>query len=89
MAAEPTTRTVKKRRRIQQKRRIDAGSTRFRSRDADVIRIGAEQTFVRADTLGEYLAPGHTPATAEPPLPNLLIQLHLSSGHGLLTCAIA
>src|SRR6266566_1047492 len=71
MAAEPTTRTVKKRRRIQQKRRIDAGSTRFRSRDADVIRIGAEQTFVRADTLGEYLAPGHTPATAEPPASQL------------------
>jgi hypothetical protein len=66
MAAEPTTSNRKKRRRIQQKRRIDAGSTRFRARDADIIRIGAEQTFVRADTLGEHLAPGYTSATAEP-----------------------
>src|SRR5438034_2424397 len=71
MAAEPAIHTVKKRRRIQRKRRIDAGSFRFKSRDADIIRIGAEQTFVRADTLGEYLAPGHTPATAEPPASQL------------------
>jgi hypothetical protein len=67
MAAEPATPTRKKRRRIQQRRRIDAGSIRFTSRDADIIRIGAEQTFVRADTLGEYLAPGYTPALALPP----------------------
>src|SRR6266566_2422434 len=71
MAAEPTTRTVKKLRRIQLKRRSDAGSIQFRGRDADIIRIGAEQTFMRADSLGEYLAPGHTPAVAEPPASQL------------------
>jgi hypothetical protein len=67
MAEEPATRIVKKRRRIQQKRRSDAGSSRFKSRDADILRFGAEQTFTRFDTVGEYLAPGYTPATAEPP----------------------
>jgi hypothetical protein len=67
MAAEPATRIVKKRRRIQQKRRSDAGSSRFKSRDADILRFGGEQTFTRFDTVGEYLAPGYTPATAEPP----------------------
>lgn len=71
MAAEPATSTRKKRRRIQQKRRIDAGSTRFTTRDADIIRFGAEQTFARADTLGEYLSPGFTPAIAEPPAEQL------------------
>lgn len=71
MTTEPATPTRKKRRRVQQKRRIDADSMRFTSRDADIIRIGAEQTFVRADTLGEYLAPGYTPATAEPPASQL------------------
>ncbi len=71
MATERAPSAVKKRRRIQHKRRIDAGSFRFKSRDADIIRIGAEQTFLRADTLGEYLAPGHTPATAEPPVSQL------------------
>ncbi len=71
MAVEPTTPARKKRRRVQQKRRIDAGSFRFRGRDSDIIRFGAEQTFARADTLGEYLAPGHTPATAEPPASQL------------------
>ncbi len=71
MAAEPATPTKKKRRRVQQKRRIDAGSFRFKGRDADIIRFGAEQTFARADTLGEYLAPGYTPATAEPPASQL------------------
>ena len=67
MAAESATRTVKKRQRMQQKRRIDAGSTRFKSRDADILRLGAEQTFARADTLGEHLAPGYAPALALPP----------------------
>lgn len=71
MTAEPATPTKSKRRRIQQKRRIDAGSFRFKSRDRDIIRFGAEQTYVRADTLGEYLAPGHTPATALPPASQL------------------
>ncbi|MHB8599222.1 MAG: hypothetical protein ACYDER_20725 [Ktedonobacteraceae bacterium] len=70
MAAEsvkPTAPTVKKRRRIQHTRRSDAGSTRFNSRDANILRFGAEQTFARADSLGEHLAPGHTPALALPP----------------------
>jgi hypothetical protein len=67
MAAEPATRTVKKRQRIQQKRRRDAGSSRFKSRDADLLRFGAEQTFTRFDTAGEYLAPGYAPALALPP----------------------
>src|SRR6266566_6061665 len=67
MAAEPATRTVKKRRRIQQKRRLDAGSSRFKSRDADLLRFGAEQTFTRFDTAGEYLAPGYAPALTLPP----------------------
>lgn len=71
MATEPATPIRKKRRRLQQKRRIDAGSLRFTTRDADIIRIGAEQTFVRADSLGEHLAPGYTPATAEPPASQL------------------
>ena len=67
MAAEPATRTVKKRRRFQQKRRIDAGSFRFKSRDADLLRFGAEQTFTRFDTAGEYLAPGYALALTLPP----------------------
>jgi hypothetical protein len=71
MAAEPATPIRKKRRRVQQKRRSDAGSIRFSARDSDIIRFGAEQTFARADTLGEYLAPGYTPATAEPPASQL------------------
>lgn len=53
-------------RRHSHKRRRDAGSSRTTSRDVDVLRLGAEQTFVRYDTVGEYLAPGYTPATAEP-----------------------
>src|SRR5258708_40059184 len=71
MTTEPTAPTRKKRRRVQQKRRIDAGSFRFSGRDRDVIRYGAEQTFARADSLGEYLASGHTPAVAEPPASQL------------------
>ena len=67
MAAEHATPTIKKRRRIQHKRRVDAGSTRFKARDADILRFGAEQTFVRFDSAGEYLAPGYTPALADPP----------------------
>lgn len=71
MAAEPATPLRKKRRRVQQKRRSDAGSFRFKGRDADIIRFAAEQTFARSDSLGEHLAPGHTPAVAEPPASQL------------------
>jgi hypothetical protein len=71
MTTEPATPTRKKRRRVQQKRRSDAGSVQFRGRDATIIRFGAEQTFARSDSLGEYLAPGHTPAVAEPPASQL------------------
>src|SRR5271157_2971434 len=71
MAREPAAPTRKKRRRRAYKRRIDAGSTRFKARDSDILRFGAEQTYVRADSLGEYLAPGHRPATAEPPASQL------------------
>lgn len=71
MAAEPAMPIRKKRRRVQQKRRSDAGSLQFRGRDADIIRFAAEQTFARGDSLGEYLAPGHTPAVAEPPASQL------------------
>lgn len=61
------TALISKRQRIQQKRRRDAGSFRFRSRDADLLRFGAEQTFVRFDTAGEFLAPGYTPSLTTPP----------------------
>jgi hypothetical protein len=71
MAVEPATPQRKKRRRVQQKRRSDAGSVQFRGRDATIIRFGAEQTFARSDSLGEELAPGHTPAVAEPPTSQL------------------
>ncbi len=66
-AKKPTMLIVNRRRRIQHKRRSDARSTRFTSRDADILHLGAEQTFVRYDTAGEHLAPGYTPAT---PLPS-------------------
>ena len=66
-----TTKVATHKRRIQHKRRSDAGSSRFKSRDADIVRFGAEQTFVRYDSAGEYLAPGHTPATTEPPASQL------------------
>ncbi len=61
-----STPTIKKHRRVQRKRRRDAGSRRLQTRDRDVLRFGAEQTFVRFDTLGEYLAPDYAPAIAEP-----------------------
>ena len=57
---------VKKRRRNQRKPRSDAGSSRLQTRDVDLLRFGAEQTIVRFDTAGEYLAPDHSPATIEP-----------------------
>jgi hypothetical protein len=65
--ADQQAKLLTKRRRIQQKRRRDTGSSRFRTRDADLLRFGAEQTFVRFDTAGEFLAPGYTPALATPP----------------------
>ena len=58
--------TTHQRQRGSRKRRSDAGSSRFSTRDADLLRLGAEQTFVRFDTAGEYLAPGYVPASAEP-----------------------
>lgn len=63
---EEAHRTLKKRRRVQRKRRRDADSQRFSSRDGDLLRFGAQQTFTRFDTIGEYLAPGHIPAVALP-----------------------
>lgn len=60
---EPITR----RRRIQHKTRRDAGSSRYTTRDTDLLRFAAEQTYVRFDTAGEFLAPDHSPATLEPP----------------------
>ncbi len=62
-----TTKVATHKRRIQHKHRSDAGSSRFTSRDADLVRFGAEQTFVRFDSAGEYLAPGYAPALALPP----------------------
>ena len=48
------------------KQRRDAGSMRPSARDKDVVRFGAEQTFVRFDSIGEWLAPDHSPATDKP-----------------------
>ena len=66
MAIQNTPSTPKKRRRVHHTRRRDAGSSRTTSRDIDILRLGAEQTFVRYDTAGEYLAPGYVPALATP-----------------------
>lgn len=73
MVAQQDTPTTKKRQRTGHKQmatgrklRSDAGSSRPKSRDVDILRLGAEQSFVRYDTVGEYLAPGYAPATAEP-----------------------
>lgn len=57
----------KKKRRHSSRKRRDAGSRRLKGRDRDILRFGAEQTFVRFDSLGEFLAPGYAPAVAEPP----------------------
>jgi hypothetical protein len=57
----------KKKRRHSSRKRRDAGSRRLKGRDRDILRLGAEQTFVRFDTAGEFLAPGFTQAIAEPP----------------------
>ena len=66
MAIQNTPSTPKKRRRVHHTRRRDAGSSRTTSRDIDILRLGAEQTFVRYDTAGEYLAPGYVPALVQP-----------------------
>ncbi len=66
MAIQNTPSTTKKRRRVHHTRRRDAGSSRTTSRDIDLLCLGAEQTFVRYDTAGEYLAPGYVPAIAKP-----------------------
>lgn len=62
-----------RRRRHKQPRKIrrDAGSWRNMSRDDDLLRFNAEQTFLRFDSTGEFLAPGYTPAVAEPPAEQL------------------
>ena len=52
MAIQNTPSTPKKRRRVHHTRRRDAGSSRTTSRDIDILRLGAEQTFVRYDTAG-------------------------------------
>jgi hypothetical protein len=56
-----------KRQRIQRKQRRDTGSSRNTSRDVDILRLGAEQTFTRFDSVGVWLAPGYTLATDTPP----------------------
>ena len=53
--------------RAPRKTRRDAGATRLKTRDIDIVRFGDEQTFVRFDTLGEYLAPNYAPALAAAP----------------------
>jgi hypothetical protein len=71
MATKPAIHTTNTRRRKARKRRSDADSFRFKSRDSDIIRFGAQQTFVRFDSAGEYLDPQHIPASTEPPLAQL------------------
>ncbi len=66
MTIQKTASLTKKRRRVQHKRRRDAGSSRMTARNVDILRLGAEQTFVRYDTVGEYLAPDYAPAIAKP-----------------------
>ena len=63
---QDTAPTIKKRRGVQYKRRRDAGSRRLSTRDRDILRFAAEQTFVRFDSLGEYLAPDYAPALDQP-----------------------
>jgi hypothetical protein len=67
MVQEREKRPKAKRKRIHYRTRRDAGSRRPKSRDADILRLGAEQTFVRYDTAGKALAPDHSPATDAPP----------------------
>lgn len=64
---DKNTSTSKKRRPTPRRQRRDAGSRRSKGRDTDILRLGAEQTFVRFDTVGVWLAPGYTLATAVPP----------------------
>lgn len=64
---KPHTERAPRRRRIQHKTRRDAGSSRYSTRDTDLLRFDAEQTYVRFDTAGVFLAPDHSLATAEPP----------------------
>jgi hypothetical protein len=61
----------KRRHKQPRKIRRDAGSWRNMSRDDDLLRFNAEQTFLRFDSAGEYLAPGYTPAVADPPAEQL------------------
>lgn len=64
---KPRRESATRRRRIQLKKRRDAGSSRNMTRDDDVLHFVAEQTYVRYDTAGEFLAPDHSLATIEPP----------------------
>jgi hypothetical protein len=48
------------------KRRSDKGTWQKTTRDVDAWRLLAQQKYVRMDTLGEWLAPGHAKAS-EPP----------------------
>lgn len=66
MVQERNTHPKFRRPRTLRKTRRDAGSTRPTTRDKDVVRLGAEQTFVRYDTVGEWLAPDRSPATEKP-----------------------
>ncbi|GCF10909.1 hypothetical protein [Dictyobacter arantiisoli] len=59
--------TNKKTRPAPRRQRRDAGSRRSTTRDIDILHLGAEQTFVRFDTVGEWLAPDYSPATDLPP----------------------
>jgi hypothetical protein len=63
----PLASIKKKRRRASHKRRRDAGSRRLKGRDRDLLRLGAEQTYVRFDSAGEFIDPDHAPATKAPP----------------------
>lgn len=71
MAPQKPQASTTRRRRIQHKTRRDTGSSRPMTRDADLLRFGAEQTYVRFDTAGVFLAPNHSLATAEPPAAQL------------------
>ena len=59
--------TSKKQRSRPHRLRRDAGSRRPKSRDSHILRLGAEQTFARFDTVGEWVAPDYAPATEMPP----------------------
>ena len=67
MTQERVKRPETRRKQVSRKQRRDAGATRPTGRDRDIVRFGVEQTFIRYDTLGEWLAPDYSVATEEPP----------------------